>query len=277
MNRFQTTGKRSVWFRYGLLAVVAAMAIAPVAAYAADAFDDVPDTNIFHDDIAWMADNGITAGCGGNSFCPKQTVTREQMSAFMKRLAVNKVVDAATALEADHATTADSATTADDADTVEGYDAAGLLPRFLRIDDFELGPVASGSEVCITDAYTPAVAEVAVIDARVSANGDGGPSTLWLRTAFSTDAGGTFTDTDPGRTSPEQTVDVATDGALAYVDVMELTPGTPYNFGVEINGGSKTNVICQLLVTIHGVGPSGTPISTTATAAGVASQTLDNE
>ncbi len=119
MNKLEITRKKSGWFRYGLLAVVAAMAIAPVAAYAADAFDDVPDTNIFHADIAWMADNGITAGCGGNNFCPKQTVTREQMSAFMKRLAVNKVVDAATALEADHAATADSATTAANATTAD--------------------------------------------------------------------------------------------------------------------------------------------------------------
>lgn len=114
---------RGEWIRYSIVLVVAVLAIAPAIAYAADVFDDVPETNIFHDDIAWMAANGITAGCGGNNFCPEQNVTREQMSAFMKRLATSKVVDAATAEHADHATMADLATFAEDADTVDGLDS----------------------------------------------------------------------------------------------------------------------------------------------------------
>ena len=120
------SNSRARWTRYALVAVATAMVIAPVTAYAADAFTDVPDTNVFHDDIAWMADNAITFGCGSGNFCPKAPVTREQMSAFMRRLAENQVVDAATALtadsaaHADHATAADSATMADDSALLEG-------------------------------------------------------------------------------------------------------------------------------------------------------------
>lgn len=39
----------------------------------------------FDYDIAWLAENGITAGCGGDRFCPKATVTREQMASFLGR------------------------------------------------------------------------------------------------------------------------------------------------------------------------------------------------
>lgn len=97
--------------------------IAPVAVSASHQFTDVPDTNIFHGDIAWLADNGVTQGCNpptNDMFCPSDNVTREQMAAFMKRLATNKVVDAATAVTADSATTAGSATTAADADMLGG-------------------------------------------------------------------------------------------------------------------------------------------------------------
>ena len=68
---------------------IAVLAI-PVVALAADRFKDVPTTNIFHDDIAWLAENGITFGCNppdNDEFCPKDDVTREQMAAFMRRLA----------------------------------------------------------------------------------------------------------------------------------------------------------------------------------------------
>ena len=80
----------------GLLAI-------PVAVSAAHRFDDVPDTNVFHDDISWLADNGITLGCNppaNNNFCPESNVTRQQMAAFMRRLATGGVVDAATAADA---------------------------------------------------------------------------------------------------------------------------------------------------------------------------------
>jgi hypothetical protein len=81
------------------VAAITAALVAPTAVWAADRFTDVPDTNEFHDDIAWLAEAGVTLGCNppaNDRFCPTGSVTREQMAAFMRRLAENQVVDAAT-------------------------------------------------------------------------------------------------------------------------------------------------------------------------------------
>jgi hypothetical protein len=62
----------------------------PISVIAAHAFDDVPDSNTFHDAIGWLADNDITLGCNPPSnteFCPTDNVTRQQMAGFMRRLA----------------------------------------------------------------------------------------------------------------------------------------------------------------------------------------------
>lgn len=122
-------GGKSPWLRYGLVVAVVVIAMAPLSAFAGDDFLDVPASNIFHADIAWMLDNGVTVGCGSGNYCPSDNVSREQMAAFMKRLSTRKIVDAATAVTAEHATTADSATTAtssDDSDTLDGLDSTAF-------------------------------------------------------------------------------------------------------------------------------------------------------
>ena len=117
------------WVRVALIVATTALIVAPLTAIASHSFTDVPDTNTFHSDIAWLADAGVTKGCNppaNTEFCPNDNVSRGQMSAFLRRLSENKVVDAATAVNADHATTAvnaDHATTAGDADTLDGFDA----------------------------------------------------------------------------------------------------------------------------------------------------------
>ena len=66
------------------------MTVAATAVWAAHNFNDVPDSNTFHADIEWLADNDVTRGCNpptNDEFCPDDQVTREQMSAFMHRLA----------------------------------------------------------------------------------------------------------------------------------------------------------------------------------------------
>lgn len=80
------------------IVVIAVMGI-PVAAVAAAGFDDVADDNVFKSDIQWLADAGVTKGCNppaNTKYCPQDNVTREQMAAFMHRLADNQVVDAGT-------------------------------------------------------------------------------------------------------------------------------------------------------------------------------------
>ncbi len=54
---------------------------------AASPFSDVDPGNTFYTNIVNMANSGITSGCGGGKFCPKDNVTREQMSAFLNRAA----------------------------------------------------------------------------------------------------------------------------------------------------------------------------------------------
>ncbi len=82
-----------------LIIAVAVLLLLPVAAIAAGGFDDVSDDDIFAGDIQWIKDAGITKGCNppaNTLYCPEDDVTREQMAAFMHRLASNRVVDAAT-------------------------------------------------------------------------------------------------------------------------------------------------------------------------------------
>lgn len=72
-----------------VIAILAMATGATAAVLASHTFDDVPETEIFHNDIAWAYDNGITVGCnpnsGGNLFCPDDPVTRGQMTAFLHR------------------------------------------------------------------------------------------------------------------------------------------------------------------------------------------------
>lgn len=43
------------------------------------------DTSIFEDNINRLAAFGITKGCGPTAFCPEESVTRQQMAAFLVR------------------------------------------------------------------------------------------------------------------------------------------------------------------------------------------------
>ncbi len=51
---------------------------------AAIPFDD-SSSSIFVDNIRWLAETGITKGCGPRAFCPLDPVTRGQMAAFLSR------------------------------------------------------------------------------------------------------------------------------------------------------------------------------------------------
>lgn len=99
MDEFVAFRIRRSWVKAAAVVAVLAAFVAPVTAMAVDQFTDVPDTNIFHSDIAWLADNDVTKGCNppaNDKFCPSSNVTRGQMAAFMKRLATGQVVDAGT-------------------------------------------------------------------------------------------------------------------------------------------------------------------------------------
>lgn len=50
-------------------------------------FSDVPTTQPFFDEIAWLADQGLANGYNDGTFRPGATVTRQAMSAFLYRMA----------------------------------------------------------------------------------------------------------------------------------------------------------------------------------------------
>jgi S-layer homology domain len=79
---------RSISRRVVITLVAAALTFAiPVGATVAlVGFNDVPTSNPFYNDINAIAAAGVTTGCGGGNYCPKDNVTREQMAAFMNRL-----------------------------------------------------------------------------------------------------------------------------------------------------------------------------------------------
>ncbi len=99
MVKFARSQSRSRFLRAAVVLILLGVVLVPVAVGASHQFKDVPDSNIFHDDIAWLADQAITIGCNppaNDMFCPADNVTREQMAAFMKRLATGRAVDAGT-------------------------------------------------------------------------------------------------------------------------------------------------------------------------------------
>jgi trimeric autotransporter adhesin len=53
-----------------------------------NSFTDVPSSSIFYPSIENVLHNGVTAGCGaGTTFCPTDTVTRQQMAVFLLKAA----------------------------------------------------------------------------------------------------------------------------------------------------------------------------------------------
>jgi hypothetical protein len=58
--------------------------VVPALVFAAS-FGDVPPSSPYYASIEKVAAAGITSGCGNGNYCPKATVTREQMATFLGR------------------------------------------------------------------------------------------------------------------------------------------------------------------------------------------------
>jgi len=48
-------------------------------------FADVPCPSLFADWVEQLADEGVTAGCGGANYCPAASNTRGQMAVFLTK------------------------------------------------------------------------------------------------------------------------------------------------------------------------------------------------
>lgn len=105
-------------------------------------FGDVPPSHPFFDDVEWVADAGVTLGCGdGSNYCPTDNVTRQQMAAFLHRLAVNRVVDAATVQGKAPGDLIPGYYTR------EGYAAASTTGYYTAVASCDAGDIATGGGV----------------------------------------------------------------------------------------------------------------------------------
>jgi hypothetical protein len=55
----------------------------PACVAGSELFADVPASSPFCRWIEELVRRGVTAGCGGGSYCPTAVVTREQMAVFI--------------------------------------------------------------------------------------------------------------------------------------------------------------------------------------------------
>jgi hypothetical protein len=210
-----------------------ALFLVPVAAIAAGGFTDVDDDSVFLADIQWMKDNGVTKGCNpptNDRFCPSSNVTREQMSAFMHRLAVNKVVDAKTAVEADHAMTADSATSAVKADTAVEADNADTLDGTALED---IAPIVwsqtDGNTAGVTSSGTTQLNSIAIdvpSSGFISISGS-----VWINptgagiTSIATKVDGTIVAPSTGTFTTREETGGSLDYSMSYTVTVPITAG----------------------------------------------------
>jgi hypothetical protein len=188
----ETTDDRGIemsWTRRRVLLIVVVLGVlvAPVAAIGATSlWSDVPDDSIFVQDTNWMKITGVSRGCNppqNTEYCPKEFVNREQMAAFMHRLSILQVVDAATAIDAENAK---NAITADNADKVDGRDADDLMSitgantvEAVTFDPTVVNPLLL---VSLTGFEIPASGGVLTAQANVTAEPVSGPQLglVWI-------------------------------------------------------------------------------------------------
>lgn len=126
--------------------VVAAVALAATAvAQPAQRFGDVPPDHYAFEAASWMADNGITTGCGdGSNFCPDQPLTRAHIAAFLHRYHT-KVASGAEA----PATTTPTTTAAPTSNLIlDHYWSADGYSYFVKLGNYD---DAFGCEVHLTN------------------------------------------------------------------------------------------------------------------------------
>ena len=70
-----------------VLALAVASAALPARAQTCTPFDDVGADDPFCPGIQWLLNRGVTLGCTATQYCPGQFVRRDQMAAFLNRLA----------------------------------------------------------------------------------------------------------------------------------------------------------------------------------------------
>jgi hypothetical protein len=127
-------------------------------------FADVDAASPFCTNIQWMRNRGVTLGCddAGTLFCPGHAVTREQMAAFMSRL------------------------------------AAALVPKATgTFQSFENVGLANGAHVCVSAPFPPHYLRQATVTATIDFELTPPAPGLDVRAVYSYDGGATWQATTP--------------------------------------------------------------------------------
>jgi len=252
------SSRRKVFYLAAVL-----LLLMPVAANAAGGFSDVEDDSVFLDDIEWLADAGVTLGCNpptNDLFCPKSVVTREQMAAFMHRLATNRVVDAGTVDGVDSAELMQKSDY--DADGDQVVDSTEVKIRYSDAE-FAVDMDVSETErlVCLTSPVTFESETTVVTAGGVSLDPEGfSVSDVYGYVYYSDDDGGTWTLFDNASVESNP-VTGSLNSAFPMNSVNTLDAGT-YVFGIgtwgePLNPGIDYYGYCELAVTAYvGQGPN---------------------
>lgn len=196
-------------------------------------FSDVPSAAIYHDATEWLFNRGVTLGCATGLYCPNEFVTRAQMALFMQRL--GKALTPGGVLQ-----------------TGSGS----------SVVDLDSNPVVCAS----TTDFMPTFPQAAVFFANASIQPTAALS-YWALGVYSTN-GGTSWSVVPGTLSVEaKATDTAGHTPLSSVAALELSVGTQYRAGIQLQravGSSGTGDIavyrCSLGVLVFNRNPQVSPL-----------------
>lgn len=80
--------RRFLWMSVTASIAALIIAIGVLIAQANHNFSDVPTGTYYHDAVEWIFNRGITAGIGGGQYGTGQSVRREDMAVFMRKLGI---------------------------------------------------------------------------------------------------------------------------------------------------------------------------------------------
>ena len=224
------------------LGVLMALVLGTGVVLASHQFPDVPDSNQFHDDIAWLFDNGITQGRADGTFGPRDPVNRQQMAAFLHRYDTNLG-------------STETVVTALDEPFIATNASVSITP-----DGVEFGPYAdggaAGGSVCyngLNGAPLSDVANLAFHARYVSTADTGGVGVPYLR--IFTDAGPIIADNSsifsPNTQAPDPDIAegpfhewVATSGSWRFNDDGGTGPDMPFADLIADHGAELITTMC---------------------------------
>ncbi len=229
-----------LWRSLSLVALGVILATSTTAV-ASHRFSDVATSASYHNAVDWIANRSITLGCATGLYCPNDFVTRGQMALLLNRLGIALTPTIITQ------------TAANDTSL-----------------DLDANPV-----VCATDAnYTPTFSQRAIVHAYVSVKPALAAMSFRAQPIVSTDSGSSWNPMSPGGSVEAMATNFLPGGhtSTAIAGFADLSPGTPYRFGIQLmrasgagSGfpgiGDIAGTVCEVFVEAGNRNPTSSPFS----------------